>query len=420
MTRPEVEAARAARDGALPARVEIEPGQVEYLALEGGGGKGMAYLGALQALEELGGTAHLKGCAGASAGAITALLLVLGYDAKRLATYLTGTDFSAFFDPPSPRLRPTVGAPYAEVGDDDADRGELERFKLSGLGLIPPLLRAIGPYAEKEPYKSLLEHHDQYITYLSADMGVFSGVAARDAFVTVIREAIKRRWPDLSDAELARHGPITFAHLEELGFDRELVLTGSNLSTGRTELFSSRHTPNFPVADAVRISMGLPFIYKPYVLTESPRGHPPCGTYVDGGLWNNLPYRDAALDGAGADSTLSLRLEITPPERVESLVQLLTRVATFGLFGTGESQVLRSYEVKMITLDTRGLDLIDFRPPAKALEAATKRSARTVFLAFGQPPPARYRDLRDDIEGERARRAADVCGRARPSDVIPR
>jgi predicted acylesterase/phospholipase RssA len=276
---------------------------------------------------------------------------------------------------------------------------------------------ALGRHAQKQPYKGLLEEHDKYVAYLSADMGLFSGKAARDEFDALIRKAIRTKYPDMPADELDRRPAITFKDLKDLDFKLDLVLTGSNLATGRTELFSSRHTPAFPVADAVRISMSLPFVYKPYVITASPEGFPPCGTYVDGGLWNNLPYRDASV--SGPRSTLSLRLEIVPPVRVQTIGDLLSRVATFGLFGTGESQVLRAYEVNMITLDTRGLDLIDFSPPVEPREQAIKRAARTVYLAFGQIPPVQYRDLRDDMASAQLRGASNVCGPGRLADVVP-
>jgi len=67
---------------------KINPKSIEYLVFEGGGGKGNAYLGAIQALQEvnvlplhkheLNEKLQVKGVAGASAGAITALMVALG------------------------------------------------------------------------------------------------------------------------------------------------------------------------------------------------------------------------------------------------------------------------------------------------------------------------------------------------------
>jgi predicted acylesterase/phospholipase RssA len=155
------------------------------------------------------------------------------------------------------------------------------------------------------------------------------------------------------------------------------------------------------------MSMSLPFIYKPYVIKTPQDGFPPCGTYVDGGLWNNLPYRE--VSPGTMDQTLGLRLEVVAPEPVRNLGQLLGRTATFGLFGTGESQsqVIRSYGAQIITLDTCPLSLIDFDPKKPDRDAAVERAARAVYVAFGKPPPKT--DTQDDIKSALRRIGSAAC-----------
>ncbi|KAK3702887.1 hypothetical protein QZH41_014164 [Actinostola sp. cb2023] len=60
----------------------------ENLVLEGGGNKGMAYVGALQVLESAGVIKKIKRIAGASAGAITATLIAIGYNSQELKDFL--------------------------------------------------------------------------------------------------------------------------------------------------------------------------------------------------------------------------------------------------------------------------------------------------------------------------------------------
>ncbi|XP_078376863.1 uncharacterized protein LOC144660159 [Oculina patagonica] len=60
----------------------------ENLVFEGGGNKGMAYVGALQVLENAGIMKNIKRVAGASAGAIIATLIALGYDSRELREFL--------------------------------------------------------------------------------------------------------------------------------------------------------------------------------------------------------------------------------------------------------------------------------------------------------------------------------------------
>jgi predicted acylesterase/phospholipase RssA len=168
--------------------------------------------------------------------------------------------------------------------------------------------------------------------------------------------------------------------------------------------------------------MGLPFIYKPYVIRLPREGWPPCGTYVDGGLWNNLPFREfeaaepggmagiGATGGAnGRPRTLGLCLEITPSVLVSDFGDLLARVANFGLFGNGETQVLSKYLDQMILLETRGLDLIDFKPPKADRDRAIKR-ARATWRYFGMDVPEEDRDAADDAETERIFASDRPCG----------
>ena len=89
----------------------LNPDDIKYLALEGGGGKGNAYVGALESLSHpsLNIIRHLdyrltniKGVAGASAGAITSLFLASGFTPFELKTILELEDFNSFFDAPNP------------------------------------------------------------------------------------------------------------------------------------------------------------------------------------------------------------------------------------------------------------------------------------------------------------------------------
>ncbi|XP_031568243.1 uncharacterized protein LOC116302953 [Actinia tenebrosa] len=60
----------------------------ENLVFEGGGNKGMAYVGVLQILESAGVMKKIRRVAGASAGAIIAALIALGFDSQELKEFL--------------------------------------------------------------------------------------------------------------------------------------------------------------------------------------------------------------------------------------------------------------------------------------------------------------------------------------------
>lgn len=77
-------------------------GVFRNLAFEGGGVRGVAYAGALKALERRGLLEGVRGLAGTSAGAFAALLLSLGYGPDGLADALRSLHFKALEDSPNP------------------------------------------------------------------------------------------------------------------------------------------------------------------------------------------------------------------------------------------------------------------------------------------------------------------------------
>ena len=68
------------------------------LIFEGGGVKGVAYLGAMQVLEEKGILANIRRVGGTSAGAINATLVALGFTNAEQKQILYGMDFKRFMD----------------------------------------------------------------------------------------------------------------------------------------------------------------------------------------------------------------------------------------------------------------------------------------------------------------------------------
>src|SRR5688572_16565026 len=68
------------------------------LVFEGGGVKGIAYAGALQVLSDRGILSNVKNVAGTSAGAITATLVVLGYQPAEIKQKISAMDFKSFED----------------------------------------------------------------------------------------------------------------------------------------------------------------------------------------------------------------------------------------------------------------------------------------------------------------------------------
>ena len=72
--------------------------QFRNLIFEGGGIKGIAYIGAMEVLNQRGHLDHIKRVGGTSAGAINALINALGYTIAEQKQILESTDFRDFMD----------------------------------------------------------------------------------------------------------------------------------------------------------------------------------------------------------------------------------------------------------------------------------------------------------------------------------
>lgn len=72
--------------------------QFRNLVFEGGGVKGIAYVGAMRILEQRGALQNIIRVGGASAGAINALIYALGYDVMEQNGIMRSTEFKDFMD----------------------------------------------------------------------------------------------------------------------------------------------------------------------------------------------------------------------------------------------------------------------------------------------------------------------------------
>lgn len=453
---------------------------IEYLSLEGGGGKGFAYLGAIDAFNsiERWNWNRIKGFAGSSAGAITAMLLSININTEKQISEFMEREIrkETFFEPPNPRYIPRPGKYLVGKSTMNLDLNK-KVAQLALLALIEAVLtyQSKGGPSNQGAAKAVLEAIQEYVkesilspfgkdalklnplwlnpsategvnevfpgaidaavnaalkqlsksiglilepnalTYFESDMGLFPGKKIRDVFDKAIAGAMRQ----------SRTGTTFEEHYNY--FHKELVITGSNLTTGKTVFFSAKETPKFPVADAVRISMSLPFIFKPYVIQEKKYGYPPCGLYVDGGVFNNSPLhafddeiwskQDEAKRNAFSlplGKTLGLRLEIDKPSRLPvidsslNIYNLLWTTVRNGIFGTGESQVLDREVNRYITLDTFPLGLLAFDPPKDTV--VFKRSRRAVYEYFELEIESRDKDDKDHIESSNRReKASNPC-----------
>lgn len=171
--------------------------QFRNLVFEGGGVKGIAYSGAIAVLEEQNILGDIRRVAGTSAGAITAVLLALGSDSKKIGSIIGGTDFRQFMD------------------DSFGFLGDAHR--------------------------------------LVEDYGWFKG----DKFGNWMQKQIYACAgnKDLTFGQLKRLAtdqPTVF---------RELFMVGTNLSLQWPMVYSAENTPDMKIWEATRISMSIPLFF---------------------------------------------------------------------------------------------------------------------------------------------------------------
>jgi len=206
------------------------------LVFEGGGVKGIAYVGALQVLEEKGILPNIVRVGGTSAGAINAVLVGLDYTPAETQQILNKMNFEKFMD-------------------DD-------------FGVVRDIDR------------------------LLSEFGWYKGDYFRKWIGELIGKKIGK--PDATFAQVQQQKA-------DKGF-RDMYFMGTNISTHFAEVFSHEHTPRMCVADAVRISMSIPFFF---ASRRSPRGD----VYVDGGVLDNYPVKLFDRQRYLADENLSIHGE---------------------------------------------------------------------------------------------------------------
>ncbi|MCX7745455.1 MAG: patatin-like phospholipase family protein [Clostridia bacterium] len=217
------------------------PDQIENLVFSGGGTKGIAYVGVLRILDQMGISSNIKRYAGASAGAIIAALLAIGMSTDDIEKKLP-TSFMIFLDPEKGSAEDVIKELKAigKALDRSIDLWDIIKIIWkSGLVIDP----------EKE------------------HMGLFQGIA----FLNWLKACFESQ---------KISGDITFKELyERTGKELHLMLCNSNY--GKTLVANHINTPDMAVTFAVRCSMAIPFFFYPMTYNGD--------LFVDGGTMYNYP-----------------------------------------------------------------------------------------------------------------------------------
>lgn len=180
-----------------------------------------------------------------------------------------------------------------------------------------------------------------------------------DLFHGVIYHAIEADYGDIDNTPLDFHEEYdklrhcTFRQHANEFFDwlnqkvvPPLIISGANVVTQESHLFSSLATPDFHVADAVRIATGLPPIFKPVFVeaADIPSSWPVKkdrfgtahyleGLWIDGGLYYNAPFevfKAASAAFIGEQNTMGLGSGIEERARMDNLTQFAQSFINLG------------------------------------------------------------------------------------------
>ena len=189
---------------------------------------------------------------------------------------------------------------------------QFKRFAGTSAGAITATLCAVG-YQPEEIVKIIKE--TDFSKFLDSDHGVIGevyhllhdyGEHSGQYFHSYIKKLID---------EKVGQKDLTFKKLYELK-GVELVIVGTDLNKMRSVYFDHNSTPNTVIADAVRISMSVPFLFVPVYKKDTEQ------LFVDGGLIDNYPIH--VFDGEYPGDEKAL-LDIAPPNPKTLGLKLITQ-----------------------------------------------------------------------------------------------
>ncbi len=389
------------------------------MVFEGGGAKGMVFVGAMQVFEARGHT-HAR-LLGTSAGAITAALLAAGYTSGEMLEALAERNdgrsvFASFMGTPKPLDKADVQA-----------------------STIRALLRSINIPLIPDRFEEKLD--DQLVEWLAAQSGlrhVFSfvergGWYAADDFLNWLR---KRLDTGTFNGKPRRFSGLTLAqYYAETKVDLSLVASDT---TGQEMLVLNHRTaPDLPLVWAVRMSMSIPLLWQEVVWQpewglyrrEQMAGH----AIVDGGLLSNFPLElfvsndpevIDVMGPKGGDHALGMLIDETLPVRGAELMSTTAPEFSLGelpaiqrisnlvntTLSARDKMVIEAFENLVIRLPAKGYGTTEFNMPDERRALLVQAGYDAMQAYFAQQPAAPEAvsfGLMASAETRQAQRVAD-------------
>ena len=405
----------------------------ENLVFKGGGPKGIAYMGALNVLEENGFFNELKRVGGTSAGAIQASLISVGYKSEEMIGVFNSIDPREFMDHPvlhllNRRSMSEISSDiYSQVGTKEIILGLEKVYDLS-----KRTAELYEIYLESPTDAALGLAKDAYNALSSAVKALWNtpGIADGNVFREWIDEKIAMKTAQALGKTKEDCRYLTFGELrKELvekgvpGF-RHLYVNTINTSTGMPVTINSEDAEwdRVIISDAIRASMSIPGIFKSHTLHVMPEKQFKLGTFdakirkdmrteeksfghfVDGGMTANYPidifdykkYHSTSNLGPGSDRIQNLRTlglsnhdasapvsENKPLKTIGDLV-----MAVGNIYANAEEYHLSKDPLnarRTILIDNLGVDFYDFgTDPIPLLRSGEKAALQAIGSFTGE------------------------------------
>jgi predicted acylesterase/phospholipase RssA/ankyrin repeat protein len=251
------------------------------LVFQGGGPRGIAYVGALKEMEAKEALSELRRVAGTSAGAITAALLAVGYSADEIEKELKSLDFKTLLDAEE-KNQGWLDFIWNSEQPDPLKRGAALVIQDYWDSLKKDPLHPVNAA------KKLAEQYYQ-------TQGLCQGEKLREIVERMIYDKTKENYLTFGELrQRVRDNPAQYKHLYVVA----TRLTGEEQVL---DTFSSEEMhedaylwEQLIISDAVRASSSIPGVFNPHVLhyKDPINGRQPRSSsikYVDGGLIRNYP-----------------------------------------------------------------------------------------------------------------------------------
>lgn len=383
------------------------------LVFEGGGAKGMVFVGALQEFEARGHT--YERLLGTSAGAITATSLAAGYTSQEMLEALTEEEGD------QPVFVSFLGAP--PEFDPEEIRHSATRAFLRSLD-VPFVPGFVEDRLDDWLVNTLMQQPSYRNLFSFVERG---GWFSAHKFVTWLTNKL--------DTGTYQGKPRQFGHMTLAEFygatGTDLSLVAADTSAGRLLVLNHRTAPGCPVVWAARMSMSIPLLW-PEVTWQAEwgayRGQEMTGhLVVDGGMLSNFPIElfvseaphvTAVMGPKQSDNVLGFLIDETLPvpgapavaaqpkafepgklwtvQRISRLINTMTQAH--------DKMVIEAFENLVVRLPASGYGTIEF---------AMSDARRAALIAAGRAETQRFFDRPVSLVlGAEAAPGVDVAGYA--------